>query len=173
MGAIWTCYNGWYEMPFMWKENPQMKFRRSIALALALLMLFATPAMAISRTRARQVLSVAFEQLGKPYELISDAPNSFNCASFVAYCFNAVDSGSFTNNRFSGHYRKISSMKKLKAGDIVCFKASGSETGMLSYHFGIYMGKGHFIHASNSAKEVIISKLTSYSGRFLGGLRIS
>ena len=60
----------------------------------------------------------------------------------------------------------------VQPGDIVCFKTSGNEKGLLSYHFGIYMGKGYFIHASNTAKQVIVSKMKSYSGRFLGGMRL-
>lgn len=148
-----------------------MRTKRSIALALILLIIFTTPAMAV-QSRASRVLTVAVSQLGKPYALISSTPDSFNCASFVSYCFNAADSGSITRNGIRGKCRKVSSMKKMKAGDIVCFRTSGSEMGILSYHFGIYMGKGRFIHASNSAGRVIISKMKSYSGRFLGALRL-
>ena len=148
-----------------------MRTKRSIALALILLIIFMTPAMAV-QSRASRVLTVAVSQLGKPYALVSSTPDSFNCASFVAYCYNTVSSGTITRNGVSGRCRKISSLKKLKAGDILCFRTSGSEKGMLNYHFGLYMGKGRFIHASNSAKQVVISKLKSYSGRFLGALRV-
>ena len=147
-----------------------MRTKRTLALALLLLLILSTPAMALPKST--KVLNVAVAQLGKPYELSSDAPNSFNCASFVAYCFNTVKSGTITRNGVSGRCRKIGSMQKMKAGDIVCFRTSGSEKGILNYHFGLYMGKGRFIHASNSAKQVVISKLKSYSGRFLGALRV-
>lgn len=173
-----VCYNGM--VPFngnLWKTRPEaegvlhMKAKRIIALAMLLILVVATPAMAASR--AKEVLSVAVGQLGKPYALISQAPDSFNCASFVAYCFNSVDSGTISQGRIKGHAKKIGSIRKVKPGDILCFKSSGGEVGMLSYHFGIYMGKGRFIHASNSAQKVTISKLKSYSKRFIGALRVS
>ena len=148
-----------------------MNMKRAIALVLMIVMLASTPAMA-DQLRTRQVLAVAVGQLGKPYALAPDAPNSFNCASFVVYCFNAVSSGTFSNATIHVPYKRISSIKKVRAGDIVCFKTSGDEQGLLSYHFGIYMGRGYFIHASNTAKQVIVSKMKSYSGRFLGGMRL-
>ena len=57
-------------------------------------------------------------------------------------------------------------------GDIVCFKSSGNEGGVPGCHFGIYVGKGYFIHASSSANKVIMSKVKNYSGRFVGALRV-
>ena len=147
-----------------------MRTKRYIALVLLFLLVFSTPAMAVSR--ASKVITVAVAQLGKPYALVSSAPDSFNCASFVAYCYNTVNNGTITRNGVKGKCRKIHSMKKTKAGDIVCFRTSGNEKGILNYHFGIYMGSGRFIHASNSAGKVVISKMKSYSGRFLGALRL-
>lgn len=148
-----------------------MRFKRSMALALILMMLFSMPAMAAT-ARARQAVAVALKQVGKPYQLHSDAPNSFNCATLVAYCCNQVSGRMFTKSGIAGQHKRISSMSKLEAGDVVCFKTSGSERGVLSYHFGLYMGKGYFVHASNSADKVIVSKMKDYAGRFLGGLRV-
>lgn len=153
------------------KGEMDVSVKRITALALLLILLSAIPATAASM-RGVQVVSVAMKQVGKPYALHSDVPNSFNCATFVAYCCNQVSSGAVTKSGIGGKPKKITSVKKLEAGDIVCFKTSGSERGILSYHFGIYMGKGFFIHASNSANEVIVSKMKDYSGRYLGAMRV-
>ncbi len=147
------------------------RFRRAMAMALVLAMIVATPAMAAS-SQAKQVVSVALKQLGKPYALYPDSPSSFNCASLVSYCFNKVSSGKITRGGVSGGADKITAVSGLALGDIVCFKSSGNESGVPGCHFGIYVGKGYFIHASSSAKKVIMSKVKNYSGRFMGALRV-
>ena len=144
-----------------------MRFRKTLAIALVLAMIFATPALAAS-SQAKQVVSVALKQLGKPYALYPNSPSSFNCVSLVRYCYNQVSSGKITR----GGADRITSLSKLGLGDIVCFKASGNEGGIPGCHFGIYVGKGYFIHASSSANKVIMSKVKNYSGRFVGALRV-
>ena len=141
-------------------------------IAVLLILLLATPAMA-APSKKQMILSIATEQIGKPYELYSDAPNSFNCVTFVAYCFNAVAPGTVSENGVNGGYDKITSKEDLKAGDILCFKTSSSQKGILGYHFGIYLGKGYFIHASSSVGEVTMSALKSYKHRFVGALRVA
>ena len=113
--------------------------KKAIALTLVILMVLATPAMA-SSTQVKQVLSVAKEQLGAPYALKSDAPKSFNCLSFVAYCFNQVVPGAITESGVKAEYEKITSTSKLKAGDILIFKSTRQLRGVLGYHFAIYAG---------------------------------
>ena len=145
--------------------------KRTIALVLLIAMLTAVPAMA-SASKAKQVVSVAMEHLGAPYELKSDAPKSFNCFSFVAYCVNKVVPGRITTKSIEGDYKKIKSIKSLKAGDIICFKRSSKQKGILGYHYGIYVGKGYFIHAANKHDGVTISKLGNYKRRFVGAVRV-
>ena len=144
-----------------------MRFRKTLAIALVLAMIFATPALAAS-SQAKQVVSVALKQLGKPYALYPNSPSRFTCVSLVRYCYNQVSSGKITR----GGADRITSLSKLGLGDIVCFKASGNEGGIPGCHFGIYVGKGYFIHASSSANKVIMSKVKNYSGRFVGALRV-
>lgn len=148
-----------------------MKIRNIIALALVLALMSAMPAMATS-SKGLQAVSVALRQLGKPYTLRSDAPESFNCATLVGYCINRVESGKITGSGVHGNYTRIGSIKRLEAGDVLCFKTTGSEIGILNYHFGIYMGRGYFVHASNSAGKVIVSKVRDYAGRFKGAIRV-
>lgn len=152
-------------------EEMALNTKRLIALALVCALAFATPVLAAA-SNSRRVISVALKQLGKPYALKSDAPNSFNCASFVAYCVNQVSGGRISKEGIDGTHHRVTAFKNLRQGDVVCFRTSGTEIGILNYHFGLYMGRGYFIHASNSAGKVIISKLKDYEGRFLGAMRI-
>ena len=147
-----------------------MKVKRTIAVFLLLILATYAPAMADS-TQVAQLLSVAIEQLGTPYTLFSNAPESFNCLTFVTYCFNQVADGTFSGKSIECDYEKITSIKELKPGDIVCFKSSSRLKGILGYHFGIYVGRGYFIHASNSVGKVTVDKLSKYRKRFLGAVR--
>ena len=65
-------------------------------------------------------------------------------------------------------------MGKLKRGDIVCFNTVEDGKEDLCDHTGIYLGNGYFIHASSSAKKVVISKLSSgyYNRTFSWGRRV-
>lgn len=135
-------------------------------------MLFSIPALAASK-RAKKVASIAAKQLGKPYRLSSDPPSSFNCSSLVRYCYNRVRPGTVTKNGINVRYKRIHSKNKLKVGDIVIFKnSSGVRPKILNYHFGIYCGKGYFIHASQAAGKVKCSKVKKYSGHWVGAIRI-
>ena len=148
-----------------------MVIRRTIALGLMLVLILSTQAMAAS-SQVKQVLYVALDQLGTPYALISDAPDSFNCLSFVVYCFNQVNRGMISNSGINGKYKRIKSIQNLKSGDILCFKTTKQEIGILGYHFGIYMGKGYFIHASSHAGKVLVSTMKNYKKRFAGAVRV-
>ena len=145
--------------------------KRTIALVLLIAMVTTVPAMA-SKSQVKQVISVAMGQLGAPYELKSDAPKSFNCFSFVAYCVNKVVPGKITTKSIGGEHKRIKSIKSLKAGDIVCFKRSSKLKGILGYHYGIYVGNGYFIHAANKHDGVIVSKINDYKKRYIGAVRV-
>lgn len=145
--------------------------KRFAACLLIMTMVLTVPAFA-SSSQAKQVVSVAASQLGAPYALDSDAPNSFNCYSFVRYCINQVIPGAISSGGVQTEYKKVSSISKLKAGDIVVFKSSRQLRGILGYHYGIYAGKGYIIHAANLTDGVTVSKMANYKKRFVGAVRI-
>ena len=147
-----------------------MRIQRITAVLLLLILAVSSPAVA-DTSQVEQLLAVAIEQLGTPYELFSNAPESCNCLTFVTYCFNQVADGTFSGKSIECDYEKITSIKELKPGDIVCFKNSSRLKGILGYHFGIYVGRGYFIHASNSVWKVTVDKLSKYRKRFLGAVR--
>ncbi len=148
-----------------------MKVKRAIAVFLLLILAAAMPATADS-SQVERLISVAIEQLDAPYELFSSPPDSFNCLTLVTYCFNQVADGTFSDKGVAGDFEKIASISDVEPGDIVCFKSSSRMKGILGYHFGIYVGRGYFIHASSSAGKVTANKLSKYRKRFLGAVRI-
>lgn len=149
----------------------EMKKVKILAISLLLILVVSISALADS-AQVEQLLYVAVEQLETPYELFSSAPDSFNCMTFIIYCFNQVASDTITINGIEGGYQKITSMRNVIPGNIVCFKGSNKLKGILGYHFGIYIGKGYFIHASNSVGKVTASKLEKYRKRFIGAVRL-
>ena len=109
-----------------------IEMKRTLALILAILMALAAPA--VGSSQAKKVLSVAKKQIGAPYKLDADSPKSFNCFSFVAYCFNEVSPGTITSSGINGPYDTVTSASKLKAGDIVIFRSNRKLKGIMGYH---------------------------------------
>lgn len=144
--------------------------KRFVCCLLLISILFSNVALA-SSSKIDKVLSIAVKQIGTPYEFVSNVPKSFNCFSFVAYCFNKVQSGIISQSGVSGNYKKISLVKDVKVGDILVFKSSSFLSGIMGYHFGIYLGHGYFIHA-NKNDGVTVSKLKLYKKRFVGAIRV-
>lgn len=114
-------------------------------------------------------------KLGKPYVYGSFGPNSFDCSGFVYWCYqqlNVTLKASAYKQGYDDTYAKIA-YSDLKPGDVVVFNTNETDSD-LSDHTGIYIGSYQFIHASSSAKKVIISSLKSgyYQRVFSWGRRI-
>ena len=135
--------------------------KKTLAFIILFSLICAMPGLATA-SQIELTLATAIEQLGAPYELYSDAPFSFNCFTFVAYCFNEVVPGLISLDGIAADYEKITSIRDVKPGDIIGFKSSKNLRGILGYHFGIYIGKGYFIHAANKTDGVIVSRLKDY-----------
>ncbi len=128
-----------------------------------------------SGSKVEYVIYLAQNLLGKPYADNANPPKSYDCAKLVYYCYNSAKSGSVKSSSktqgYDSRYQRID-YDDLQRGDMVCFDTVSDDD--LCDHVGIYLGSGYFIHASSSARQVILSSLKSgyYRRTFSWGLRI-
>jgi cell wall-associated NlpC family hydrolase len=116
------------------------------------------------------LISYAYNFIGKPYVWGAEGPRSFDCSGFTKYVYNAfgVDLPHYTGSQI-GEGSSVS-RKNLKQGDLVFFNTDGSSVS----HVGIYVGDGEFIHASSGSHKVTVSNLgqSYYNSAYVGARRI-
>jgi len=123
---------------------------------------------------ARQIESNSKTLLGKKYVWGATGPYSYDCSGFTQKIYR--DAG-ITIPRVSREQARVGqyvNYNNLKKGDMVFFDTKKKRTGLVS-HVGIYLGAGNFIHASSSAKKVVIFNFNEknfYKKRFLWGRRV-
>ncbi|MFR4161576.1 MAG: SH3 domain-containing protein [Paraclostridium sordellii] len=109
---------------------------------------------------ADAVISLAKQQLGKPYVWGAEGPSSFDCSGFTQYVFkNAAGKNLPRVSKEQSKFGQSVNKSNLQKGDLIFFDTD--KDGVVN-HVGIYMGNNEFIHASSSGKKVIISQLNSY-----------
>lgn len=109
---------------------------------------------------ADSVISLAKQQLGKPYVWGAEGPSSFDCSGFTQYVFkNAAGKNLPRVSKEQSKFGQSVNKSNLQKGDLIFFDTD--KDGVVN-HVGIYMGNNEFIHASSGGKKVIISQLNSY-----------
>lgn len=103
------------------------------------------------------IVALAKQYLGVPYRYGGSTPNGFDCSGYMLYLF-----GQFGQQLPRTADQQATAgipvaLANLRPGHLVCF-ATDNETEIT--HSGLYIGNQQFIHASSSAKKVIISSLT-------------
>lgn len=118
------------------------------------------------------LVSYAKKFVGVRYVYGGKSPNGFDCSGFVGYVFKKF--GIKLNSSAAGMYSDGVKVSKsaLKAGDLLFFDASSRKASGAIDHVGIYIGGGMFIHASTSNKQVVIQKLSTYYGKYIGAKRV-
>ncbi|MGH4125922.1 MAG: C40 family peptidase [Clostridium sp.] len=115
------------------------------------------------------LISYAYNFIGKPYVWGATGPRSFDCSGFTKYVYNAfgVDLPHYTGSQI-GEGSSVS-RGNLKQGDLIFFNTDGPVS-----HVGIYVGDGEFIHASSGSRKVTVSNLDKsyYASRYAGARRI-
>ena len=115
------------------------------------------------------LISYAYDFIGKPYVWGAEGPRSFDCSGFTKYVYKAfgVNLPHYTGSQI-GEGTSVS-RKNLKQGDLVFFNTDGPVS-----HVGIYIGDGEFIHASSGSRKVTVSNLgqSYYNSRYAGARRI-
>ncbi|MEG2421631.1 MAG: SH3 domain-containing C40 family peptidase [Oscillospiraceae bacterium] len=123
-----------------------------------------------------QAVSIAKQQLGKPYVSGAKGPNAFDCSGFVYYVYKQLgyqlNGGSST--QFRNYGTPVNSISDLQPGDLFFICNPRYSGGNITSHVGIYIGGGQFIHASTSSNVTIDSiYANSYANYFVGGRRIA
>lgn len=110
------------------------------------------------------ILKTAKGLLGKPYKygasVTFDAPNLFDCSSFISYCFSRAGIQLHRLSVEQFIYDGVAANKtELLPGDLVFSKGKKpyfyKETPKGVGHVGIYLGNGKVVHASSSRGVVI------------------
>ena len=125
--------------------------------------------------KVEYVIYIAQNLVGAAYSSSANPPESFDCAKFAFYCYTQAQTGCMKDTSFAQGYDDryaIVSYSDLKRGDLGCVDTVSDSD--LCDHVGIYLGDGYFIHASSSAKAVVVSRLDSgyYQRTFSWGRRI-
>ena len=124
-----------------------------------------------------RVVEIAVAQYGKPYVWGTEGPDTYDCSGLTYYAFKKgagiTLKRSAYEQGYDAKYEKITDVKQLKRGDIVCFNTVDSDQD-LSDHTSLYLGGGLFVHASSGKMEVTVSTLSEgyYSRVFSWALRI-
>jgi cell wall-associated NlpC family hydrolase len=118
-------------------------------------------------SRASQVIAIAMQYLGVPYQWGGASPaTGFDCSGFVMYVFAQIGVALPHHAAAQYGYGVPVSRDQLQAGDLVFFNGLG--------HMGMYIGGGQFIHAPHTGDVVKISSLYDswYASTWVGGRRI-
>ena len=113
-------------------------------------------------SRIDKLIKIASEQVGKPYILGAEGPDSFDCSGLVYYCLRAVNVYTRRLNAAglsrTSSWKKITSMSAMKRGDLIFFKSDDSSR---VGHAAIYIGSGMMIDASSANGKVMKRSCTS------------
>ena len=128
------------------------------------------------------VLSIAKDYIGKPYlygaSIRRDAPNSFDCSSFVAYLY--AISGIHIPRISIDQYAFCDSVEKsaIQPGDLIFSNSekgniwhetqeymTGTPTDIGVDHVGMYLGNGEVVHSSRY-KDGVVSETLKDSEQF-------
>ena len=103
-----------------------------------------------------KVISIAGSKMGSRYRSGHTGPDTFDCSGLVYYCLKQAGSNRrrLTAAGYSQveDWEKISSMSKLKKGDLLFFLSNDRKK---VGHVGIYIGGGEMIDASSSNGKVV------------------
>ena len=112
--------------------------------------------------------------LGIKYVWGATGPRKFDCSGFTQRVYRDAGIKIPRVSRNQAKVGKYISYSNLRKGDMVFFDTKKKRTGKVC-HVGIYLGNNNFIHASSSAKKIVIynfNKKTFYKKRFLWGRRV-
>lgn len=125
----------------------------------------------IVSSKIQHVISIAKDQLGKPYGWGAEGPNSFDCSGLTYYAYkNGAGVILPRTSKSQATAGRAVSKSDLKPGDLVFFNTNGAGIS----HVGMYIGGGNMIHSTKPGDVVKITSINSsyYSSKFVKARRI-
>ncbi len=116
----------------------------------------------------QQAAIVALRQVGVPYRYGGSTAAGFDCSGLTQFAYASV--GTRIPRTTAAQWRELSPVSAggLRVGDVLFFRIAGRIS-----HVGLYLGRGRFVHAPSSGREVTIAELDSdyYRHAFVRGGR--
>jgi len=121
-----------------------------------------------------QIEADAKSFLGTRYVWGATGPSKFDCSGFTQWVYRDAGINIPRVSRDQAKVGQYVSFNNLRKGDMIFFDTKKHRQGIVT-HVGIYLGNGNFIHASSSAKKVVVYNWNDkpyYKERFLWGRRV-
>lgn len=116
-------------------------------------------------TIAEKAISIAMENLGKPYVFGGSTPSGFDCSGLVYYAFS--NAGKIISRTSSeGYYNMATKVTTPQVGDLVFFQNTYDKEGIT--HVGIYIGNDQMISATNNGVTIDSLQTNYWKTRFVG-----
>ena len=151
----------------------QLRIQTLTKIAIVMALLIPVHITAAPKIPQNSIIKTAKKYLGTKYRYgaSSKTTSKFDCSSFVQRVFKTHGKNLPRTSNQQASSGKHINKKNLKIGDLVFFSDSRRRIG----HVGIFIGKGKFIHASSTAKKVIISNLDKkyYKRKYIGARRVN
>ena len=129
-----------------------------------------TTAPGITDGRADRLVRTALSYRGTPYRMGATGRGAFDCSGFTMYLFGKE--GERLPRTAAEQYNHGTPVNKadMQIGDLVFFKNT-YKRGVS--HVGVYIGNGHFVHASSGSHQVTVTSLSSayYVNHWAGARR--
>lgn len=142
-------------------------------LALAAMVMFSLVAKPQSdSTTETKLYDFTQNWVGAKYRVGGNTVNGIDCSGFSKLLYDSIYNLQIPRTARE-QYKHSSRVKRneLRAGDLVFFRVRTRTT----WHVGVYLSDGLFVHAANRRKGVIVSSLDDsyYRRTFIGGGRIN
>ncbi|MCB1315502.1 MAG: C40 family peptidase [Leptospiraceae bacterium] len=145
------------------RRNRRLK-GSALTVLVACFVLVAGALHADQRGSGTDIVSIARQYLGTPYQYGGNTPSGFDCSGFVGFVYNKAG---YNLPRNAGvQYSRLNPVRVPRPGDLVFFNTSGSSVS----HVGIYVGNYRFIHAPSSGKTVSYADIRTqyWKSRYVG-----